>query len=164
VAQTDAKILPVTPTLVYVLTPVLEARGEVAVELSNANGSTGSTTVTITDRTIGIQPRGPVALAWHEDGTLVGPLSEFTEPWMGRPALSGETIVLSTSGVAGIDDLERIEVFAGDQACTVTFLMDGQPGQQKLYAQLPTLSAGDYALTLKLDGTAAAKTLNIPVA
>ena len=110
----------------------------------------------------------PDAARWNRagasrDGSLVSQSGEFEDPWLGRPARSGETVVLALTAVPFGMDLTRIQVYVPGQNCVVEALEEWGPGLQRLRVVLPELAAGDLPIRVTLDEKALAKELILPV-
>jgi uncharacterized protein (TIGR03437 family) len=84
----------ISPTQINVQAPDINA-GDVAVTVTNANGTSNSVTVTASDFAPGFFQTGQYAIATHQDGTLVAPASLIPGA---TPAARGETVILWGTG------------------------------------------------------------------
>lgn len=84
----------ISPTQINVQAPDISA-GDVAVTVTNANGTSNPVTVTAADFAPGFFQVGQYAIATHQDGTLVAPGSVIPGA---TPAVRGETVILWGTG------------------------------------------------------------------
>ena len=84
----------ISPTQINVQAPDINA-GDVAVTVTNVNGTSNSVTVTAADFAPGFFQAGQYAIATHQNGTLVAPASVIAGA---TPAARGETVILWGTG------------------------------------------------------------------
>ncbi len=158
-----AQLIAWSATRIIVLAPEDDTRGAVTVVVGSPRGDTPAVEVVRVDSAAALMPRGDIALARHLDGSLVSQSSEFEDPWLGRPARSGGTLLLALTAAPAGADVARIQVFVADQPCVVEALEEWSPGLQRLRIVLPELQPGDLPVRVVLDEKALPKELALPL-
>ncbi len=140
---------------------------QVGVVVGTPRGGTPAVAVRRVDNAAALMPRGGIVLARHVNGSLVSQPGEFEDPWLGRPAQSGETVLLAVTAMPpAATELARLQVFVADRPCVVEALDDWGPGLQRLRIVLPDVAdvaAGDLAIRVVLDEKPLPKELTLPL-